>query len=449
MDTNLGPSPTPEVTWRQPACLLESLPTDVLILIMSESNSWADLSSIIRASPLLFECFLSAKKTILLGIIANELGPVIRDAVALSLTEKLDWYQSGYYAQADDAIQKYEQLPAGFNSVKSITMDHVISMIHISRTIRFFVYLFSSSRLLYMHSALAKPLSATERQRVSQALIRYQLLMRIHPGADRGEKEALIYKKFFGLFDGWEMEQLAEAHVFIYRICGVLTTPKVIGRHRAPPPLPAYSPIDDGLYDLSALRRKILELCAIEPELFNRICAELQTGIHHSYGSYLSFLGQSHGLPTLNAVVGTFSVTQDDRIRMEQAIRDRDDLYDQERQKPVLVAGESATDPPYAWVDALNGLNCCRWGKDLPRNPPSGATAHQQIYVHKKMATWRWMGFVFWDRERVEILKTRFPAFLGYQTGWLIDVWEDPLGLPTESDDQTGQLYFDWSSGEE
>ncbi|KAM7196585.1 hypothetical protein V8F33_006084 [Rhypophila sp. PSN 637] len=89
---------------------------------------------------------------------------------------------------------------------------------------------------------------------------------------------------------------------------------------------------------------------------------------------------------------------------------------------------EETKSAPYAWADALGGMEWDRWGLDfVPITPPpqsivrgSGFNPRQNA-VNRRFARWRWFGLVFWDEERVKAIK----AALGdYETGWLNKIWD-------------------------
>jgi hypothetical protein len=99
----------------------------------------------------------------------------------------------------------------------------------------------------------------------------------------------------------------------------------------------------------------------------------------------------------------------------------RDELYRREDAMPRLVPTEDDdVAPPFAWVDAHGGLDCQRWGdqvcREVLREEQENITARQRSWISENLDKWRWLGFVVWDRARVELLKTQMPV---YGTGWL------------------------------
>ncbi len=92
-----------------PSCALETLSTDVIILILSAAGSLEDLGALIRASPILYREFLAAKTSILLRVRADSLGPAIRDAVILAYTviKPLFVNDNKYYDRVEEIVAKY------------------------------------------------------------------------------------------------------------------------------------------------------------------------------------------------------------------------------------------------------------------------------------------------------------------------------------------------------
>ncbi|KAK4206007.1 hypothetical protein QBC37DRAFT_435572 [Rhypophila decipiens] len=84
---------------------------------------------------------------------------------------------------------------------------------------------------------------------------------------------------------------------------------------------------------------------------------------------------------------------------------------------------------PYAWTDALAGMEWDRWGLDfVPIPPPPQPTRRgfnpRQKGVDRRFSRWRWFGMVFWDEERVKAIKG---ALEDYETGWLNRIWDGDM----------------------
>ncbi len=416
----MDPSLTPTIRESRPTCTLESLHTDALVAILSVSRSVADLHAFIHASPLVYKCFLSAKKIILLGIVSRDLGPVIRDVAALSRMKQLDWYMEGYHHQARNAMEECRQYLSDFEGVRGATLDEIIQIVRINRTTQFFVDLCAAPRLAAFRRVCpgaSYGLSITERQRFSLALVHWQMLMRIYPGTynphRREDDNKSVVSKFTAILAAWEMEQMSGANAFLTSICYALFRftegTKAVVR---PSPGPT-NPDRGGQFwakygaDIDALRRKIAQESTTNPTLLEQIDSYLSKTPHTASGG-LDFLVAGHG-QVRNASPDDQEVSWD---------RDREELELRERESPKIVAGNSADEPPYAWVDALDGLNVARWGSHLLPMPVPGVALRLRKEKMDARRRWRWMGFVFWDKDRVELLK-REPTFSNFRTGWL------------------------------
>lgn len=67
-------------------------------------NTSSDNRNFIHASPIFYHFSLAKKQFVLLSHIFRELGPVIRNAVVLAQTDKLDLYESSYYERVYYAV---------------------------------------------------------------------------------------------------------------------------------------------------------------------------------------------------------------------------------------------------------------------------------------------------------------------------------------------------------
>jgi hypothetical protein len=246
-----------------------------------------DLRAFIYASPILYVGFLSAKRTVLLSIVARDLGPGIRDAVGLALVGVLDPHREGFHNQAKHAIQQYAALPAGRMAARGVTTDHIIKIIRLNRAIQFFVGWFVSSRLAVMqreNTAASYPASDLERHRISCAFIRYQLLMKVRPLDGWGEEETVL-RMFYDLFQAWEMEQMAEAHGFLASFVGYANT--------------FTRKLHANLNDLVELRQDIIAEGAIKTPMERSIREYFQNeSSHRRCSCFFNWFRASHFFPT-------------------------------------------------------------------------------------------------------------------------------------------------------
>lgn len=409
-------------------CLLESLPSEVLMELMAALCSMADLRALISASPTFFRLFRSAKKEVLVNMVAWDLGAGLRDCIAATLItpNRLTYGDVEYAAKCRRVLDRYAALPGrdgGILAARGLSADEALALVWTNRSVQFFVDEYHASKvadLRRIHPDAAYPLTAGERRRIGQALLRHQVLARIQAG-DALPAPAAVLRGFFALFRPWEMQQLADIHGFVcemvweaHRYCHEERTAGFRAGRRK-------TTLDAALCDLAALHKKLLEeraRLAADPGLVERTPEvpfpfELEMAGHRTVSGRYGFLGAG----PLPRQVGA------DRVAEEhQGLRD--DLYQREDEMPPLVfnRGDDLNDaaPPFGWVDAHGGLNCQRWGRYVWREViPAGqatTTGHQRDWMKYQLRRWRWCGFAFWDRARVELLKSRLPE---YYTGFL------------------------------
>ncbi|KAK3290912.1 uncharacterized protein B0H64DRAFT_410914 [Chaetomium fimeti] len=426
-------------------CTLELLPTEVLVAILSSARSTVDLHALIHASPRLYQVFVSAKREVLLSIVATDLGQGLRDAVAVLLIAptKLDYREPTYFEECERIIHRYEDLPRGYRQLTSasgLTIDTVIALSHLNRTVQFFVDDYAESRfpeLHAIHPGAANPLTTTERRRLAKALLRHQLLARFEggshpqirylgPGQPLPPKTVMMHR-FLALFPAWETEQLAQAHGYLNEpIWRAFPRPWSLGYVTEPgqPRDPSRDRRRNAaIYDLDMLRRALLA----ERERERTQPSPLYPKPTPSPpGQAKRLLARFRFLDT-----GPLPVMDGASYRVQRELWDlRDELYRKEEGLPRLVAGnhgggdvEDEAAPPFGWVDAHGGLDCRRWGDQVWREAWGGGedetTRHQRGWARMNMDRWRWLGFVFWDRARVELLTTPTPTVPADGLGWL------------------------------
>jgi hypothetical protein len=419
-------------------CGLEILPTEVLVAILSAARSTADLHALIRASPRLYQVFVPAKREVLLSIVATDLGAALRDALAVLLIAppKLDYRKPTYLEECERVIRRYEALPRNGDRGLALVAcglptDAVIALSHLNRSVQFLVDEFAGTRLPELHKvypATAGPPTAAERRRLARALLRHQVLARIEHGDDRlhvedGQylpRETAVMYRFLGLFRPWETEQLAEVHSFLGEMVRRAFPPPLGLRESYRPKTPWEQRRDVAIYDLRLMYRELLAYqarVATDPIAASRSRRPAWGRIGLS--AHFRFL-RAGPLPDQEGV--PCYVAPECRGL-------RDELYQREDAIPPLEPTENDDDhnnddndaaPPFAWVDAHSRLDCQRWGdqlyREVLREGQEDTTSLQRIWVRENLDKWRWLGFVFWDRARVELLKTRMPV---YETGWL------------------------------
>jgi hypothetical protein len=407
-----------------PTSLLELLPTEVIIAILSAARSAADLHALICASPTVYEVFRSAKRAVFVSIVARDLGPALRDTVAARLTipTKLDGRNETYFEASERMIQQYETLIRDDRRLaRGLCVNAAVALVRANRSVQFFVDEFAASRLPELreiHPDAAGPLTATERQRLAQALIRHQVMMYIEAGTNL-PRYVEVMDRFFGLLRPWEKHQLADIHLFMRKMLGHAF------RYCEHPPEPRFG----GLKTRSEREKEVWnigfggehryvgkEQVPTAADLVIVTEAERFYRLSRPDMALSWYFNRLHAGP-LPARGGS------ERVAVNHWGL-RDELYAREDAMPSLVFAnnddDDSTAPPFAWVDAHGGLDCQRWGVHLRREVlPAGqedTTARQRLWMKGKLEKWRSLGLMFWDLARVELLKTRLPV---YATGWL------------------------------
>ncbi|KAL2167141.1 hypothetical protein VTG60DRAFT_1660 [Thermothelomyces hinnuleus] len=419
-------------------CPLEALNSDCLMAILRAISSLDDLSAMIRSSPAALRCFVSAKALILRDVMANELGPAIRDALIMSLTDDIDLFAADTFDRTFDiAISGYRESLAADTApwVPALDADTAVDMARLTRIVLYFVDIYIHLRTQHFGQALDPPggaawkVSQTERGRIAQALLRFEIIASLHhpsftqpPDADRFFTIALE------LFAGWEVEQISEmAHFILALIRGLQLCGEKRPRIDRNPRRNDYS-AQEGL-SLPAVYAWLVDgQRRSGGELMGRLMrdSQLSSGKLTYSAVYVPWLMSSHrwlwrrpGNPpaAVLELLGEPSSGQ-------RGDNDDDDAHPLAAAATTTASGslrfdgESLTDPPWAWVHAWSGRRVRRWGLDLvPERPPDGDW-DEYDRVRDLMASWRWLGMVFWDKDRAEaLLKTK--VLEGCRTGWL------------------------------
>ncbi|KFA45431.1 hypothetical protein S40293_11525 [Stachybotrys chartarum IBT 40293] len=387
-------------------CSFETLGADILLAILCALHSPDALAALIRASPASYRRFSSAKSLILARLVTNQLGPAVHDAVLL--TETTRFSGENHEAEVDAKVCDYSERLQAIGPPAGLDEQAAVHLVKVSRTIFYFADLYARLRMEYFQKHLRppphlEPLSWVERQRIAQALVRYQLLVHMHGGRFW---EPLDYGSFlarvFSLFDSWELEQVSQMDHFIGSLCGAL-----VRITREPPHkfVDHQSAFDRYYPDLEAFRARWQEAEQLDPALWERVGSDISmsSGVIDGAFSMFGWLKASHrhGTPQLLP-----NVTRPYRT--------------------IRSSCEAACNPPWAWEDGLLGRQTTRWGLDLIW-PPDGNAVPRTDYkrVCRVLQSWRFLGLVFWDRPRAEQLK-RTTALASCTTGWLIP-WQDAI----------------------
>ncbi|KAL2255409.1 hypothetical protein VTK26DRAFT_3429 [Humicola hyalothermophila] len=417
------------------SCPLEALNPDCLIAVLSTSNSLNDLASFIRASPAIYNCFLLAKAPILCSVLANELGPAIRDLLIVSLTHGFDISEAEKMLEAEGAgKQTFDFVIGGYREVlqvdqapwvPALDLDTAVDMARLSRVFFYFADLYADVRIKYFTHVLDPPcgnrsLSRTERRRIAQALMRRQvftkLRLRNRFDPDRG---AHFLAAVLSLFESWELEQASEMLHFVADLATsieALTNPGRVFPSRHHPPGQPHGHAH--VYDLLALHARLSkEQQASDGQFLAKLMAS--PGVcggkiqFVDNGACSSWLKSSHRwLVRETGPPGARLAAEDVELPAEDAAT------------RVAFRDDSPTEAPWAWVHAWDGHKVNRWGVALvcgsgllPAPPPDGDW-DERLRMDGLTESWRWLGMVFWDKDRAEELLAA-KVLEGCSTGWL------------------------------
>ena len=523
--------------------LLESLPTEILIHILSSvARCPRDLGSLIRTSSAIYSCFEAFKAGILTASAREDLGPVFPDVVALASTPCLSFnsiMDEAYWENVQHYMHQHRQIIKG---PVDISPEIALRIFRLNRAASFFTDLYMGVRRAFLtdqlvYGAIAtdglppfplincpspwdlalteeemqaqrnklgsvykamcqNPLSVTERRRLAQAFFRAELLTNVRcnktllhqdmfvgsqmPGETRGqemsERQERLFDTIFAPFTAWEMELVSQAHYFISSACRALVD---VGWTRAGDRNPdrwmnnqarLYRVAQDYQFDLVAFREALVnggaDTCigtcipGFDPSAEREV--ELIPTTSLSGSSREVFLtvpschpdatsplemechlvicqlleegqGRQNGTDMATGGTNCIWLCASHRHRggrngwppaggPEAGSECRSQVGEEKRAKSV----GTRLPAPYAWTDALDGQEWDRWGLDFVSHPPltvqQSRLRQEFSRVNHQFSRWRWLGFMFWDEERVQEMKA---ALDGHATGWLHRTYHD------------------------
>lgn len=399
---------------------LESLPAEILVAILSATTSTEDLLSLICASSTIYEAFMPAKRIVFSNILARDLGSAVRDVLAMIL-----FFPGGVRNSeaALQAVQQYADLPIPDlrSEQGGVSYDLILQIARWNRVVQDLVDDYAGSRLPELrkvHPDAAGPWTAMERRRIARAIIRHQIMERIHERYDRGSMVSMgqhVLDRLFSLFPPWEMQQLADVsgHIMSMATFGVQYLLRGTGPPaRVSPRVPERS---KSLHDLGILHKRLIAAAAeaaTVPYGLPAVESSRDVEMHPGQPFYaLRWTGRLRR-------GASDTVTE---VQTPLCYEGLQELHRIEDAAPRLVFTQESDhhdgSAPFAWVDGHGGIDCQRWSDDIHRCELTDPAPLQIAYRRQTTGQWRWMGFVFWDRPRVEMLKSRlsFPV-----TGWFI-----------------------------
>ncbi|KAK8879720.1 hypothetical protein PGQ11_001014 [Apiospora arundinis] len=435
---------------------LEQLPVEALLQILSETPL-DNLYSLIRASPYLYQVFLADKAYVLMNICARELGPAIRDAIALA-SINCTRVDEAVVAWKNRLVSKQGQWLAG--ATRNLPL--ALRVVQIKKTAQFLVDGYvdlrfrefdsfdyrveSASSRLYMERIMRDatgPLSVTEHVHLSQAFIRRQAIVELYCKSpiskiSMGFYSAPVVDIVLDLFEPWEKEQIAQADSFIREYCTVfpkgfneLQDDKTFRRFKQTFGLKKGANLDSVHFATSTKTPSNHDLYQ-QPSILRRGLVRLAGGGEPTRITQMMkwLMNQAWEEPPFS--VGRKSWTFLRFIdRSESA-----SPWDVRPTVPCNIVSQSPMRPPWAWTKALD-RRVDRWGDNLFDCLSADALTDDEWKIKDSAETfaadWRWCGLVFWDKDRAEaltkgLLEERYIRYfiraLDKQTGWLEKIYQ-------------------------
>ncbi|KAH8896847.1 hypothetical protein GQ53DRAFT_890241 [Thozetella sp. PMI_491] len=430
-------------------CILGALAPELIDEILFQVDSVLALRNFINAARFTYSRFQLRKAPILFRTLQNELGPVLMDAKFLlgfpyaepgsrdNLFTYCDWIHTKTEVYRD---MLWNGLDALDDAVPGLT--ELTQICHTLHEINFLTdtYLTAHRDLLRSKEGVVMPPSRTERQRLVRSFYRRQILCNawaptMHEARWMNEEVAAISNTsnhqgvrlgLFSIFEPWELQHIDHADHFVSRLCAALHL---------------------------ATEEAAADLVLNGPSLtVTRSIGQMEFGEMYSHADYLIRYMREHrtiaeaALHTLSLLPlhdpDTFKPSSMCRQFMWrysllclqsswQTFRlrafpdpEKDHLeHGQEDNGRALVRfiGESVDQPPFGWVDALDGHYVNWFGDGLLSVPKTPTDDNEANYTAQSISLeiWRGSGFTFWDRQRVEGMK-RLDRSMGLQTGWLL-----------------------------
>lgn len=389
---------------------LQDLPSELLIFILASVGSRSDLLAIASTSQRIYSVFVSEKAALIYQALADELGPVLNDAIALSKIETLDALSPSYHREVQALVSMYDGYLTGQtrSSSRRVSLDDVLSLVDLSRTMSYLARVYITSRLKLfqnelqpLSTLLVGPPSRTEYLRILHAFFRLQIIFNLygHPALgvrrkhNRPDTECINYR-LFGLWEAWEFQQILCVATFVTRLHRQFI--RLQDRNLRVGGISKRS-----LYGLDVLRSFITKVRNVGEATWQDVLQEtsnLKSGLH------LMGSPEQYGLQWLH--------DRYYRYRMTNFPPGRDNC-------PIFLPfrGEHSTTAPFAWVDAFDG--------EYPHDFDGRLAGAERGILSLKQPNkpidlvWCCFGFAMWDAPRVAALNKALG--LGqYRTGWAV-----------------------------
>lgn len=216
---------------------LNHLAPELLIIILSSTESSKDLHKLISASSACFRAFVLNRNTILLSILRNAVEPsVFREMLAISHVPSLASFTDGHRRSTTgpsdsptDTVKLFlehyfsnREFDIPSETTRIVSMSRLYNMVS-----RISDEFFSQASRLLMGDADVpsldghniSPLSTTEKTRIQRAFFRYELYTKVFPTRENGWKSLFDARAQFDLFirhlAAWEVEEMSCVYVYL------------------------------------------------------------------------------------------------------------------------------------------------------------------------------------------------------------------------------------------
>ncbi|KAM7192996.1 hypothetical protein V8F33_008044 [Rhypophila sp. PSN 637] len=419
-----------------PSCKLEALNSDVLTLILSSCDSSHDLWSFVRASPIICNVFHNDKAGILCRMNFYILSgfSATRKAIFLTHCDPVS-HDGDFQSNLEGVIYLYQNFQprththTGVPVANDLGWDTIVQITRLTRVLCFFADLYALFRLQFIEkrmkhelydqskltaSAVAAPLTQSERARLTTALLNWNLVHKLQ-GQRQPRDLELFIATIFPLFEAWEWEQITSLDSFIWKLIGNLFQVEVAD--------PELRPAHDS-WSRSYRRTAFYSTCYPNLDVvYSKLLSSIQVPgeksgtvneqifgildkIHDDYAIGMTS-GRAHfrnGLSWLSSTNSWRRLISDHYLPLRELVDD-EGVWALDN-----VPAVSSDEAPWAWLHAMRGKRINRWGSSLvPKMGAGFDIDHQEhrewVYV---VSCWRWIGMVFWDQDRAEKILALF-----------------------------------------
>ncbi len=409
-----------------PTSGLASLPHELILFILCSLDSVFDLYALIRTSSRPYLVFRAEQGQVLFSVLSNELGPVIRDAVALSKMEFHDSFKPTYFREVAAITSQYADLLSGKRhlSASTISLDELRGILPLHRAVNSIARFFASCKIQCVSQAsrhspadvasvAARIASSSELLRIKRALYRREMVSRLGGNGYHalGTRKPWRYADlraincgFLNLFEPWHIGQVRSVNVFLSVLCKahLFEAPAdILGAEmneemltRIYFRLESLGTVLDALDKTEAGRR-----------------FKQETSLAMSRSSY-----DARNASRFKRCWMSCLNQQNEYVRRHRYVLDRDGR--EARGERMHFVADSELDPPYAWIDGLRGCYCSSWLGRLEEDLDEISEAEVKEADERK-TLWNCLGFIFFDRDRIQALK-QIDLCKDLQTGCLL-----------------------------